>query len=108
MSQSTRDLIPIKQLIEYLNSFIKIDSKTISTYSTVFEDNNGALQLALEPKYRPRTKHICVKYHHFRQYVKNKTISIQAIDASDQEAGIMTKPLSKDKFEKFRKLIMDW
>ena len=66
LSQSKRDLIPIKKLIECLNIFINIDSKIISTYSTIFEDNNGALQLALEPKYRPRIKHICVKYNHFR------------------------------------------
>ena len=68
LSQSARDLISIKQMIEFLNTFIKIDWKSISTYSTVFEDNKGALQLALEPKHRPRTKHICVKYHHFRKH----------------------------------------
>ena len=30
--------------------------------SSVFEDNNGALQLAQAPKISPRTKHIAVKY----------------------------------------------
>ena len=108
LSQSTRDLMPIKQMVDYLNKFMKIDSKTINTFSTVFEDNSGALQLALEPKYRPRTKHICVKYHHFRQYVKNKTISIQAIGTEEQQADILTKPLAKEKFERFRRLIMGW
>ena len=44
LSQSTRDLILIKQMIDFLNSFIKIDSKAINTFSTVFENNNGALQ----------------------------------------------------------------
>ena len=66
LSQSTRDLIPIKQMIDFLNSFIKIDSKAINTFSTVFKDNNGTLQLAIEPKYRSHTKYICVKYHYFR------------------------------------------
>ena len=94
LSQIIRDLIPIKQMIEFLNTFIKIDSKLIITYSTLFEDNNGALQLALEPKYRPRTKHIYVKYHDFRKYVKKKTISIQAIDTKDQQADIMINPLA--------------
>ena len=47
LSQSARDLMPTKQMIKFLNTFIKIDSKSISTYSTVFEDNNGVLQLAL-------------------------------------------------------------
>ena len=108
LSQSTRDLMPIKQMVEFLNKFLKIDSKKINTFSTVFEDNSGALQLALEPKYRPRTKHICVKYHHFRQHVKNRTISIQAVSTDDQQGDILTKPLAKDKFEKFRRLIMGW
>ena len=108
LSQRTRDLMTIKQTIDSLNRFIEIDSKTIDTFSTVFEDNNGALQLALEPKHRPRTKHTCVKYHHFRQCAKNKTISAQAVGTEDQQADIMTKPLAKDKFEKFRKLIMGW
>ena len=66
LSQSTRDLMPIRQMIEFCDTFIKIDSKTIITYSTVFEENNEALQLVLEPKHRPCTKHTCVKYHHFR------------------------------------------
>ena len=66
LSQSTRDLILIKNLIEYLNTFIKINNQEINTYSTLFEDNEGTLQLATEHKYRPREKHICVKYHYLR------------------------------------------
>ena len=106
--QSTKDLIPIQQMVDFLNTFIKIDSKAIKRFSTVFEDNSGALLLALEPRYRPHTNHICVKYHHFRQYVKNRTISIRAIGTDDQQADIFTKPLAKEKFEKFRVLIMGW
>ena len=66
-----------------MNQFIKINNKEINTYSTLFEDNAGTLQLATEYKFRPRTKHMCVKYHHFRQYVKKKVISIRAIDTND-------------------------
>jgi hypothetical protein len=33
--------------------------------STVFDENNGALQLAKAPKISPRTKQIAVKYHFF-------------------------------------------
>ena len=93
-------------MIELLNALIKIDSKIIRSYSTVFEDNNGAFKLSLEPKHIPRTKYTCVKYNHFRKHFKNKVISIQAIDTDDQRADVMTKPLAKDKFEKFRQLIM--
>jgi hypothetical protein len=36
-------------------------------YCKVFEDNAGALELAMLPKLCPRTKHINVCYHHFLQ-----------------------------------------
>ena len=77
LSQSTRDSLPIKNTLDLLNKFIRIDNKEINTYSTTFEDNASALQLATEPKHRPRTKYISVKHHHFRQHAKNKTISIK-------------------------------
>ena len=66
LSQSTRDLLLIKNMILFLNNFMKISNKEINTFSTLFEDNASALQLATELRYRPRTKHICIKYHHFR------------------------------------------
>ena len=95
-------------MVKYLNKFIKVNNQEINTYSSLFEDNAGTLQLATEPKYRPRTKHIGVKYHHFRQYVKKKIITIKAINTLDQQADIFTKPLALDKFQKFRKLINGW
>ena len=42
----------------------------ISISYKVFEDNNGALEMANKPKFRPRTKHIGIKYHHFRDRVR--------------------------------------
>ena len=50
LSQSTRDLLPIKNIVEYLNQFINFLNKEINAYSTIFEDNAGALRLAVEPK----------------------------------------------------------
>ena len=108
LSQSTRDLLPIKNIMECLNQFINFSNKEINTCSTIFEDNAGALRLAVEPKCRPRTKHACVKYHHFRQHVKNKTITIKAISTNNQQADIFAKPLALDKFKKFRHEIMGW
>ena len=71
LSQSLRDLIPIHNIFDELSKagFIINEVKTTKTYSTVYEDNRGALELAREPKFRPRTKHIATKYHHFRHVV---------------------------------------
>eukprot|EP00957_Ditylum_brightwellii_P124909 9522350-Ditylum_brightwellii.AAC.1 len=52
---------------------------------TIFEDNKGAEELAKVHKSRPRTKHSAVKYHYFRQAVKDKILHIIRIDTKDQK-----------------------
>jgi len=66
----------------------------------VFEDNNRALELAKTPKFRPRTKHINIKYWHFVEYVEQHNNEILPVDTKDQLADIFTKPLPKYMFEK--------
>jgi hypothetical protein len=66
LSQLMRGLIPMWQLLQEAGTALKLTfAKPAILHSTVFEDNNGALSLALSPKMTPRTKHIAVKYHHF-------------------------------------------
>ena len=74
----------------------------------VFEDNIGAIELATNHKYRPRTKHINTQYHHIRHYVNAKEITIHHIRTEDQLADILTKPLANVLFMKHRMSIMGW
>ena len=109
LSTSLRDLIPLQCICDELNAveFIEKDAKISKTYSAACEDNRGALELAREPKFRPRTKHIATKHHHFRNAVAKGRIKILPIDAKIQQADIFTKPLPKPQFEKLRKLIQE-
>ena len=75
---------------------------------TVFEDNQGAKELALCPKNRPRTKHIAVKYHHFREHVNKGIIHVKYTPTTEKLADIMTKPLPLNTLEYLRKNIMGW
>jgi hypothetical protein len=77
-------------------------------HCTLFEDNSGALTLAKAPAMRPRTKHINIKYHHFRTHVADGTIDIQAIRPKDHPADILTKPLTESVFVLHRHAIMGW
>ena len=77
-------------------------------YCKAFEDNSGALELARAPKMRPRTKHINLVYHHFREYVHRKEIIIHPIRTDDQLADIFTKPLGQNIFTKHRYSILQW
>jgi hypothetical protein len=53
-------------------------------YCKAFEDNRGALELAKAPKMRPRTKHINLVFHHFRDYVHRGLIVIYPMGTLEQ------------------------
>ena len=77
-------------------------------YTTTFEDNKVAIELAKELKYRPRTKHISIKWNHFIEHIKLVTPKKVYIETNEQQADIMTKSLSKPQFKYLRKQIMGW
>ena len=86
-----------------------IKSARPKVHCKVFEDNNsGALEMAKVHKYRPRTKHINVKLHHFRDYVTRGDISIHPIDTKDQLADYLTKPVNQEILESLRRIVMGW
>ena len=77
--------------------------------TTVWEDNAIYLVLATEDnKYRPRTKHIAVKYHHFRDQVKNGTCKVQKVASALNTADIFTKPLPETSFIRHRFTLLGW
>ena len=74
----------------------------------VFEDNNGATELAKISKDRPRTKHIALKYHHLRPHVWEGIIEINPIDTLEQVADSFRKALPFPIFNYLSKKIMCW
>jgi hypothetical protein len=78
--------------------------------TTVWEDNNGALQLAnMEPgRMTPRSKHYAVKYHWFRSHLSPNSVEVKKIDTELQKADILTKGLRVEKFQIIRKLLCGW
>ena len=59
-------------------------------------------------KYRPRTKHIGIKYWHFRDQIASGHIVVEKIHTSLNWADIFTKALGPATFETIHKLIMGW
>jgi Reverse transcriptase (RNA-dependent DNA polymerase) len=109
LSQSLRQAIPLMELINELNANgIDMATTKPKVYCKVFEDNSGAIELATVPKMRPRTKHINIKYHHFRDYVDRGEITIHAIRSEDQPADMLTKPLNENPLCRHRSWIMGW
>jgi hypothetical protein len=109
LSQSLREVLPLMRLVKELKQAgFDINSDTPLVHCKVFEDNSGALEMAKVPKMRPRTKHMNLKYHHFREAVENGQVTIHAINTSNQLADIFTKPLGMELFTKMRYGIMGW
>ena len=53
------------------------------TYSAVYKDNRGTLELTRRPKFRSRTKYIVTKYHHLRNAAAEDQIKILPTDVKD-------------------------
>ena len=109
LSYALSDAIPIMQLLDEMKELgFPISTSKAKVHCRVFEDNAGALKMASIHKYRPRTKHLCTKLHHFRSWVTRKLISIHPICTEFQRADYLTKPLNVTTLEKLRKLVMGW
>ena len=110
ISTSMRELIPLRRLLLEIAQTLGLkELKPALICSHVFEDNNGAIGLAESPKLTPRTKHIAIKYHWFKDHIgEDKGILLQKIESENQKADIFTKGLTLDTFRKIRKLLMGW
>ena len=108
LSQAMRDVLPFLDQTEEMENIYGHDRDKPIIHCTIFEDNNGALELAREPRYRPRTKHIAIKYHHFREHVKSRRIKINPIDTKEQIADQFTKGLPTSTFEFLRYKLLGW
>ena len=109
ISYGLRDVIPIMECLKEMQQWgVKINDVRSTILCRVFEDNSGALEMAAVHKYRPRTKHINVKYHHFRDYVTRGEVLIKPINTKQQPADILTKPVPVDTLNRLRPYIMGW
>ena len=110
LSSAMRELILTRHILKAVGTVLDLPLSTnANLQSTVFEDNNGCLQLATIPKMTPRSKHIGVKYFWFRSQVGPATgISIVKCDTKDMLADIFTKGLPLDQFSVLRESLMGW
>ena len=110
LSTAMRDVICFINLIQEIQDFgIKLPHASKPKVTCrVFEDNVGALELANTHKLRPRTKHLSVQLHHFRQYVLDRKVIVEKICTTHQRADMFTKALPRDAFRCLRSAISGW
>jgi len=113
LSHALREAIPIQNLAKEIDCVFPLFTPTTDFCLTVYEDNLLTIAMAESLKFTPRTKHIAIKYHHFRSRVQclsnpNGDIRIKYINTKKQLADLFTKPVDDTTFFSFRKLVCGW
>ena len=85
-----------KQYIWLKNALNELALKDIP--SALSCDNNGANDLAYNPRVGDSSKHINVQYHFTKELVEHGELTILHIDSDDNPADICTKALKPDAF----------
>lgn len=96
-SMAIQEMVWLKQLV--------IDMSTDCEIPRLYLDNQSAIRLIKNPEHHQRTKHIDVKYHFIREKYAENFFSLWHVSSDNQIADIFTKPLPKDKFQRFRSLM---
>ena len=109
LSQAMKELLPTKHLLLEVTQALGVKlSEEATTYCKVFEDNQSCIAPAKSANMNPRTKHITIEYHFFRQLVADGKVQIEWIPTDQQKADILTKGLVAAKFEANRMLVLGW
>ena len=122
LSMCCRQLIPLRTILAELAQHLRSPIPGLpicnpnSTYLTrlgnsqIMEDNSAALIIAndADDRYRPRTKHLCIKWHHFPDHVRRGSLSVKKIASKDNISDIFTKPLPRPQFCALRDILMGW
>lgn len=63
----------------------------------IFSDNKGAIDLAQNGAYSAKTKHIDIRHHFIRDYIRKKIVKISKIGTDKMIADFLTKAVPIDK-----------
>ena len=72
---------------------------------TLYCDNMSSIQLANNPVFHARTKHIEVHYHYVQEKVLAHEIDLVYVSTHEQVADIFTKSLGAKKIQRFRAML---
>ena len=95
LSTATQEVVWIRRLLCDLGAFLDVPTMLL-------EDNQGAIAIAHNPVDHARTKHIDIRYHFVREAVQKRLVELKYCSSREMVADILTKPLSKEQFERLR------
>jgi hypothetical protein len=65
-------------------------------------DNQSCIKLSKNPVFHDKSKHIKIRYHYIRDMVQRGAVRLQYVATDEQVVGVLTKPLSRVRYECLR------
>jgi hypothetical protein len=89
----------------WLRTFLTELGFNQETTTKIEQDNQSAIMIANNPTNHGRTKHIDIAHHFIREAIDKKEIELHYVLTSEIITDILTKPLTRTKFEHCRNLM---
>ncbi len=96
----------VKEIVWFRSLLATLGIQVRKRPTVIFHDNSSAIQIAQGRGDHHKQKHINVKYHYTREQVANKVIKLEFVPSTQMVADLLTKPLTADVFNRFRKRIV--
>ena len=103
LSSASKQALWMRQFFTDINRMSYIGSNGYTF--RICEDNTGAINLVDNAQIHERSKHIDVAAHFIRELVEYSKIKIRYVNTKRMIADGLTKPLTKDSFERFRSML---
>mmetsp|Transcript_25531 Transcript_25531/g.30985 ORF Transcript_25531/g.30985 Transcript_25531/m.30985 type:complete len:1362 (+) Transcript_25531:1568-5653(+) len=100
MADATKETLHVKQLISELFPSL------ITSAVPIHVDNKGAGYIAENMINNKRTKHIDIRYHFIRHYIRDKTVELFHVPTHLNVSDIMTKALPVQTFRKLTRMLL--
>jgi len=99
LSDASREALARKQFGQELRV------RTSESPITILSDNQSALDIVEKPANYRKAKHIDIRYHAIRHYLRNNLITVDYVPTNAQAADIFTKALGPHKHHKCTELL---
>lgn len=101
---AAQELLSVKGVVSEFNNPGSAESASCKVILLI--DNLSALSMMKTYENSKRSKHIDIRYHFIKDICASKEITVNYIRTDENVADIFTKPLGKQKFNKFKDVLI--
>ena len=84
----------------------EIDLRVSEVPVVIFEDNQGAIAMSINPTHYAKTKHIHIRHHFIREQIENGDLVVKYIGTESMLADALTKSLTKIRLDLDKSIFM--